>query len=329
MFNKRYFGKGKEDGGPGKEEEEHVESLFTVLKHINSFILSDYVPWLRPLDLEGHEKIVSEAMRILNGYHDPIVDERLKQWIEGKKKKPEDLLDAFILAKDSNGKPALSVEEIKAQCTELILATIDNPSNAAEWAMAEMLNKPEILQKATEEIDSVVGKNRLVQETDIPKLNYIKCCARESFRLHPIAPFNIPHVSNSDATAAGYFIPKGSHVLIGRRGMNPNIWDEPLVFKPERHLKDGWGSGGVELIENELRFISFGVGRRGCIGAGLGSVVTIMLFARLIQGFTWDAPPNETEIDLSESKDDLFLAKPLHALAKPRLPDALYTQLEC
>ncbi|XVF82076.1 hypothetical protein PTKIN_Ptkin16aG0014800 [Pterospermum kingtungense] len=75
MFDKRYFGKGKHDGGPGHEEVEYVESLFTVLMHINSFILSDYVPWLRPFDLEGHEKIVRDAMRIVNGYHDPIIDE--------------------------------------------------------------------------------------------------------------------------------------------------------------------------------------------------------------------------------------------------------------
>ncbi|KAK5794708.1 phenylalanine N-monooxygenase-like isoform X1 [Gossypium arboreum] len=327
MFNTRYFGKGREDGGPGYEEEQHVESLFTVLMHLNSFILSDYVPWLRPLDLEGHEKIVSKAMRIVNGYHDPLVDERIKEWGQGKRKEPQDLLDAFILAKDLNGKPTLSAEEIKAQITELMLAAVDNPANAAEWAMAEMLNNPEILRKATDEIDSVVGKSRLVEETDIPKLNYIKCCAREAFRLHTIAPFNVPHVSNADTTVAGYFIPKGSCVLISRRGLDPKVWEEPLEFKPERHLKDEWGSGGVELTENELRFISFGTGRRGCIGVGLGSAVTIMLFARLIQGFTWEVPPNGTKIDLSESKDDTLLAKPLHALAKPRLSPALYTQL--
>ncbi|XP_039002846.1 phenylalanine N-monooxygenase CYP79D16-like [Hibiscus syriacus] len=165
--------------------------------------------------------------------------------------------------------------------------------------MAQKLNKPEILQKATEEIDSVVGKNRRVQEADIPKLDYIKCSAREAFRLHPIAPFNIPHVSNSDAIFAGYFIPEDSHVFDGRRGMDPNVWNEPLELKPERHLKDDWGSGGVELVENELRFISFVVGRRGSIGAGLRSAMKIMLFARLIQGFTWDAQPNESEIYLS------------------------------
>ncbi|KAB2010045.1 hypothetical protein ES319_D10G209500v1 [Gossypium barbadense] len=341
MFNTRYFGKGREDGGPGYEEEQHVESLFTVLMHLNSFILSDYVPWLRPLDLEGHEKTVSEAMRIVNGYHDPLVDERIKET----QCSQNSSLQVFVpfnnpclarVCKDFSPAwpkrichscvasasflvleiaaavvpttPALSAEEIKAQITDLMLATVDNPANAAEWAMAEMLNNPKILRKATDEIDSVVGKSRVVEETDIPKLIYIKCCAREAFRLHPIGPFNVPHVSNADTTVASYFIPKGSRVLISRRGLDPKVLEEPLEFKPERHLKDDWGSGRVELTENEVRFISFGTGRRG-----------------LIQGFTWEVPPNVTKIDLSES--DTLLAKPLHALAKPRLSPALYTQL--
>ncbi|PPR95331.1 hypothetical protein GOBAR_AA25341 [Gossypium barbadense] len=266
MFNRRHFRKGRKDGGPGYEEEQHVESLFTVLMHLNSFILLDYVPWLKPLDLEGYEKIVSEALRIVNGYHDPLVNERIKEWRQGKINEPQDLFDSFILAKDFNGQPALSAEEIKAQITI-----------------------------------------RLVEETDIPKLNYI--CPREAFQLHPIAPFNVLHVSNADTTVAGYFIPKGSRVLISCRGLDPKVWEEPLEFKPERHLKDEWGSGGVELTENELR--------------GLGSAVTIMLFARLIQGFTWEVPPNVTKIDLFESEDE---AKPLHALVKPRLSPALYTR---
>ncbi|XWS08362.1 hypothetical protein CRYUN_Cryun41cG0073300 [Craigia yunnanensis] len=180
---------------------------------------------------------------------------------------------------------------------ELMHATVDNPANAAELAMAEMLNKPEILQKACQEIDSVVGKESLVQEADLPKLNYIKACAREAFRLHPIAPFNSPHVSKADAIVAGYLI-----------------------------IEDGWNDK-VDLTEPELRFISFSNGRRGCMGVALGSEMTITLFTKLIQGFTWNIPPNGEKNDLSESEDDLFLAKPLHALAKPFLPAAVYTQL--
>ncbi|EOY20105.1 Cytochrome p450 79a2, putative [Theobroma cacao] len=123
---------------------------------------------MRQYSGNGHEKTVCKAMKIVSEYQDPLIDERVQEWREGKRTEPEDLLDAFILAKDSNGKPSLSIEEIRAQCAELMLATVDNPSNAVEWAMAEMINQLETLLKAVEEIDSLVGKERLVLEADIP-----------------------------------------------------------------------------------------------------------------------------------------------------------------
>ena len=210
-----------------------------------------------------------------------------------------------------------------------MLASVDNPPNAVEWAMAEMINQPEILGKATEEIDRVVGKERLVQESDFENLNYVKACVREAFRLHPVSPFNLPHVSTSDAVVAGYFIPKGSHVLLSRLGLGRNgrVWEEPMRFKPERHMMMSDGTGRektVELTEPDLLFISFSIGRRGCPGIAVGSAMTVMLLARLLQGFTWSAPPGKKEIDLSESRNDLSLQKPLHAFAKPRLHPSLY-----
>ncbi|KAJ6878362.1 cytochrome P450 [Populus alba x Populus x berolinensis] len=141
LFNKRFFGKGMKDGGPGFEEEEYVDAFFSSLNH------------------------------------------------DGAKKDTEDLLDILITLKDPNSNPLL----------------LDNPSNACEWAFAEMLNQPEILEKATEELDRVVGKERL-----------------EAFRLHPVAPFNVPHVSAADTTVANYFIPKGSYVLLSRLGLGRN-----------------------------------------------------------------------------------------------------------
>ena len=100
-----------------------------------------------------------------------------------------------------------------------MLAGVYSPSNAIEWAMVEMINQPEVLSKLVEEIDRVVGKERLVQESDFQQLNYVKACIREALWLHPIVLFNLPHVSNSDAIVAGYFIPKGSHVLLSRLGL--------------------------------------------------------------------------------------------------------------
>ncbi|KAK9167920.1 hypothetical protein Syun_000060 [Stephania yunnanensis] len=55
MFNRRCFGDGRKDGGPGFEEEQHVEVVRTILSLINAFSVSDYMPCLRWLDLDGHE----------------------------------------------------------------------------------------------------------------------------------------------------------------------------------------------------------------------------------------------------------------------------------
>ncbi|XP_044487259.1 phenylalanine N-monooxygenase CYP79D16-like [Mangifera indica] len=325
VFNKRFFGKGMEDGGPGFEELEHVEALFTLLGHFYSFCVSDYIPWLRGFDVDGQEKIMKEALRVIAKYHDPIIEERIKKWMNASRNEPKDLLDVLLSLKDADGNTLLSLDEIKAQITEIMLATVDNPSNAVEWAIAEMINQPEMLQKAIEELDSVVGKERLVQESDFSKLNYVKACAREVFRLHPFTAFNLPHVAISDTVVANYFTPKGSHVLLSRQGLgcNPKVWDEPMKFKPERHLKNDGSE--IVLTEPELRFISFSTGRRGCVGVTLGTSITVMPLARLLHAFTWTAPPDVSSIDLSESTDDLPLAKPLIALAKPRLPTNLYT----
>ncbi|KAK8717815.1 hypothetical protein V6N13_045069 [Hibiscus sabdariffa] len=324
VFNQRYFGEGKTDGGPGFEEEEYIEAIFTSLAYVYSFSVSDYLPFSRGLDLEGHETIVGEATRVLNKYHDPIIEDRIRKWRDGKIDEPQDLLDVLVSLTDDNGISLLSANEIKAQICEIMMAALDNPSNALEWALAEMLNKPEMLQKAIDELDNVVGRDRLVQESDFPQLNYVKACIREAFRLHPISPFIPPHVSVADTTVADYFIPKGSYVVLSREGLgqNPKVWDDPCEFNPERHLQ---GCKEVVLTEPELRFLSFSRGRRGCPGVVLGSSMTTMLFARLLQGFDWSIPKNQGSIDLNQRREESFLAKPLCAIAKPRLSPSVYS----
>lgn len=208
---------------------------------------------------------------------------------------------------------------------ELQLSTVDSPFNVAEWALTEMLNQPEMLKKAEEELDRVVGKKTLVQESHVPHLPYIRACAKEVMRLHPVGPFNLPHVSIADAEVAGYFIPKGSNVILSRLelGRNPRVWEQPLRFNPERHLNRAVNQQ-VDLEENDLRFVSFSTGRRGCMGVGLGSTIVVMLLARLLQGFSWSLPPDVDKIDFTEDQIYLKKASPLLAQAKPRLPASVY-----
>ncbi|KAI3459366.1 hypothetical protein Pfo_016029 [Paulownia fortunei] len=327
VFKKRFFGTGMEDGGPGMEEKEHVDGLFTILSYLYGFAIADFVPWLQVFDLDGYKKILNNAINNVRKYQDPEITKRVEMWQQGIRKKEDDILDVLINLKDSKNSPLLSIEEIKAQITEITIAAVDNPSNAVEWTIAEMINQPYVLDRACKELDQVVGRNRLVEESDLSKLNYVKACIKESFRLHPIAPFNVPHVSTKDTIVGGYFIPKGSHVLLSRPGLgrNPRAWEEPLKYKPERHIIDE--DAEVVLADPELRMLSFSIGRRGCPGAMLGSTMATILLARLIQGFSWTAPPDGPRIDLVESEGNLLLAKPLIVHAMPRLELDVYVQL--
>ncbi|KAL0558841.1 hypothetical protein IC582_003423 [Cucumis melo] len=283
VFNRRYYGEGREDGGPTFEEEEHNQALLTIVRHVNSFSISDFMPCLKPLDLDGHQKNMKNALNVLRKYDEHIIKERVQQWKTDEKiKGVEDILDILISLTDDNGNSLLSIEEIKNQIMDIQLATIDNPSNAVEWAMAELLDQPKVLKKAIEELDKVVGRERLVQESDISE----------------------PQVSHS--------------LCLGR---NPRIWEDPMKFNPERHLKDEAIELGIS--EPNLRFITFTRGRRGCPGSSLGTNITMMLFARLLPGFSWTSLPKFTKTDFPQT-NELSLLKPLHLHAKPRLSHDMY-----
>ncbi|CAL4934525.1 unnamed protein product [Urochloa decumbens] len=296
--------------------------------HLVSFCVSDYYPGLVGLDLDGHEKVAKGVMSTLDRLHSPIIDEKVHEWSRrrevGNRRDAGDILDVLVALEDADGQPVLSIDEIKAQTVELMFGSVVYPSNTVEWALAEMMNRSDVMQKAIDELDAVVGKERLVQESDISKLNYLKSCIREAFRLHPYHAINAPRVAMEDTAIAGYLIPKDSHVIVSRIGLGKNskVWPEPLEFRPERHLNDGV----VVLAEPDLRFVTFGTGRRGCPGVSLGTSFTMVLFARLLQGFSWTKPPGIDIISLQESPTSLALAAPLVLQAKSRLAAHLYVE---
>ncbi|XP_010537826.1 PREDICTED: dihomomethionine N-hydroxylase-like isoform X1 [Tarenaya hassleriana] len=332
MFGRRCLTEvSTEDGSLGPMEREHVDAIFKSLDCFFSFQVSDFIPCLRGWGLDRHEKKAREACDTIARCNALVIDDRIKLWREREGKKDvEDWLDVLISLKDSEGKPLLTPQEIKGECKDVCVASLDNPANNVEWTLAEMLNRPETLKRAMDELDRVVGKDRLVQESDIPNLNYIKSCCRESYRLHTVAPFLPPHVTTEDTSLGGFFVPKGSHVLVNRvlLGQNPKIWVDPEVFKPERHISGDGCSEEVSLMEPEMRFVSFSTGRRGCIGGKVGTYMTVMLLARLLQGFTWKLPPGSgpVQVELVESPTSLLMAKPLVLSVEPRLAPHMYPQ---
>ena len=85
-----------------------------------------------------------------------------------------------------------------------------------EWAMVELANHPEVLNRFQKEIDATVPGNRLPSLDDKQRLPFADAVMLETMRRHTLAPFFVPHSLLKDTKLLGYDIPRGCVVSIDR-----------------------------------------------------------------------------------------------------------------
>jgi tyrosine N-monooxygenase len=95
--------------------------------------VSDYLPWLLGIDLDGHEKIVKKANATLDRLHDAVIGPRWGQWKSGEREEVEDLLDVLITHVDRDGNPLLTIEEVKAQSKVMIEMLIHDDESSTMY----------------------------------------------------------------------------------------------------------------------------------------------------------------------------------------------------
>ncbi|KAJ5750727.1 cytochrome P450 oxidoreductase OrdA-like protein [Penicillium manginii] len=146
---------------------------------------------------------------------------------------------------------------------------------------------PDVQRKAQQELDAVLGENRLPQCKDRENLPYIDALVKEVFRWHPVAPMGIPHVSTEDDICEGYFIPKGSSILTNLWAFahDEDVYPDPMNFKPERFL-----ASESHVPERDPRFIVFGFGRRICPGRNVADTNVFLIIAQVLSVFNISKP---------------------------------------
>jgi coumaroylquinate(coumaroylshikimate) 3'-monooxygenase len=221
----------------------------------------------------------------------------------------------------------LSDDTVIGLLWDMITAGMDTTTISVEWAMAELVKNPRVQQKAQEELDKVIGTERIMSESDINKLPYLQCVVKEALRLHPPTPLMLPHKASSNVKIAGYDIPKGSIVQVNVWAIarDPTVWNTPLEFRPERFFEED-----VDMKGHDFRLLPFGAGRRVCPGAQLGIYLVTSMLGHLLHHFNWSPPPGvrPEDIDMEESPGMVtYMKTPLEAVATPRLPEELYKRV--
>ncbi|MQI32269.1 cytochrome P450, partial [Escherichia coli] len=167
--------------------------------------------WINFLDLQGYIKRMKALAKKFDRFMEHVLDEHIERKNGVKDFVAEDMVDVLLqLAEDPTLEVKLERHGVKAFTQDLIAGGTESSAVTVEWAISELLRKPELFNQATEELDRVIGRERWVEENDIVNLPYINAIAKEAMRLHPVAPMLVPRLAREDCNINGYDIPKGT-----------------------------------------------------------------------------------------------------------------------
>lgn len=288
-----------------------------------SLSMAEHIPWLRwmfPLEEGEFAKHGARRDRLTRA----IMEEHTKARTNSGGAAKQHFVDALLTLQE---KYDLSEDTIIGLLWDMITAGMDTTAISVEWAMAELIKNPRVQQKAQEELDRVIGFERVMTETDFSNLPYLQCVAKEALRMHPPTPLMLPHRANANVKISGYDIPKGSnvHVNVWAVARDPAVWKDPHEFRPERFLEED-----VDMKGHDFRLLPFGAGRRVCPGAQLGINLVASMLGHLLHHFCW-APAEGVkpeEIDMSENPGLVtYMRTPVQAVPTPRLPSHLYKRV--
>ncbi|KAJ3774223.1 cytochrome P450 1 [Lentinula raphanica] len=211
------------------------------------------------------------------------------------------------------------LEAIKRMAIVSYTAAADTTMSSISSFLLAMCLHPDIQRKGQEEIDHVIGQDRLPTFEDRSSLPYVEAIYREVMRLHPPIPNGVPHTSMNDDFYHGYHIPKGCLVISNIWAMNRDeeIYCNPDEFLPERHLES---PGGPFKNINEIT--AFGFGRRICAGRYMADntvwLAVVSVLATLTLGKAIDANGDEIDIPGEYTTGMFSHPKPYKASITPR-----------
>ncbi|KAL4583460.1 hypothetical protein LXL04_008033 [Taraxacum kok-saghyz] len=308
ISGKRYFGGSGDLEEEGKRFRDMIKETALVADTSN---LGDHLPMMRWFGMNGLEKKLIALQKKRDIFFQGLIEQHRKvEGVEVENNNNNNTMIKVLLQLQKSDPEYYTDQLITSFCLNLLTAGTDTSASTTEWALSLLLNHPHVLKKAQNQIDSHVGGSRLLDESDMNKLPYIRCILNETLRMYPAVPLLVPHESSDDCVVSGYHVPSGTMLLVNQWAIHrdPELWSDPEKFHPER----------FESKNDGFSFMPFGSGRRSCPGEGLAMRMVGMTLGLLIQCFDWERIGEEM-VDMSEGSGlTMPKAQPLVAKCRPR-----------
>ncbi|KXN82035.1 O-methylsterigmatocystin oxidoreductase [Leucoagaricus sp. SymC.cos] len=205
--------------------------------------------------------------------------------------------ESFISATLENCRDQSDFEQqalcAKETATQVFGAASDTTVSATMTFILAMLIYPRVQRLVQEEIDSVLGPDRLPELSDLSHLPYLSAVVKEVLRWNPSIPAGMPHLTTAEDTYNGYYIPKDCTIIPNSYAMlhDEDVFPNPTKFDPSRFINPD-GSLRDDLLDPET-VVSFGFGRRICPGRTIALSMLRLTAASILYLFDISPPLND------------------------------------
>lgn len=261
--------------------QDDMEKVFPMIfKRINQPI-----PWYKWFKSKA-DKEYNAATDRLQEFVDEVIGST-KQRLNDQpslKEHPQNFLEAIIVAAEEDQQ--FKDEDIRSNLLTLLLAGEDTTAHTLTWAITLLHNQPEVIAKAREEVDSVLGENATVTRFEqLQQLEYVGAIINEVMRLKPVAPITL-YQPNEDVVIEGIEVKKDSRMLVHLRksATMEEHFSSAGEFLPERWIK----SKSKCPVHNTAAYNPFGGGPRYCPGANLALTEMKLVLAMLFKNFDFE-----------------------------------------
>ncbi|XP_067207678.1 probable cytochrome P450 305a1 [Linepithema humile] len=270
-------------------------------------------PWIRYVipKVSGY-KLLVEFNQELKSFLMDIINDHKERYVEGSK---ADFIDMFLseIFKHEDKKSIFTDDNLLVTLADFFIAGINTTTATLDFLFLQMANHQNVQQKLHKEIDAVIGSNKFLNLEDRINMPFTEAILTECQRIWLVTPVIGPRRVLCDTTLDGYTIPKNSTILLNIfcNNMNPEFFPNPILFQPERFVKDG-------VYQPDKNIIIFGKGKRRCPGESLAKTAIFLLFAGVMQRYRLLPIPGKETIEAEIGTGLTIAPKPYEMLIIPR-----------